>query len=592
MDRFLPNVQRSLIYDDQLNHIGSQMWMGSLGAVLLAVFSVYLFWHPDTQTELIIWLFAASLAGLANYIFGRYCTHLLQHNKPRDSKKLLLIFSGFGVVTGVVWSAPPLWVMTGVPEMVLPGFGTFFITVAMMGMATTAISSAGTYLPFYYGSVSPFMLSVIVTCFNSEKTTLDMTPLGYMLILFTTVLFYKVFQQNRGLLQSFAAQHENQRLAELHQQAKEEAEASNLAKSRFLAAASHDLRQPLHALGLYSELLEQEEDPQKLQQLVQRIRNSTGSLRTMLSAILDLSQLHSGDLQLRREVVAMSVVFNQLRDNFENSAADKGLSLTFYGGQHSVYTDPVAISRILSNLLSNAIRYTSEGRIIVACRRRGNQCLFQVWDSGIGIAPDQQQEIFAEYVQLNNPQRDRNQGLGLGLSIVKGLCQSIGSDIQLASIPEKGSCFSFFVDAAASEVTALDRDTIESHNLSRKQVLLVDDDSDNLEAARQLLERWGMATICYTTMAEALQYLHVQRPDIVISDYRLEDGDGASLLQQSQQMYSDLPGLLLTGDTDPELLVRIRDAGVLVLHKPIRPAKLRHAIQRQMQQADRESVVE
>ncbi|WP_420588773.1 hybrid sensor histidine kinase/response regulator [Bacterioplanoides sp.] len=592
MDSFLPKVQRSLIYDDQLNHIGSQMWMGSLGSVLLGVFSVYLFWHPETESGLLLWLLAAGMAGLANYLFGLYCTHLLRHNKPRDSKKLLLIFSGFGVVTGIVWSVPPLWMMTGVPEMVSPGFGTFFITVAMMGMATTAMSSAGTYLPFYYGSVSPFMLSVIFACFNSEKTTLDMTPLGNMLILFTIVIFYKVFQQNKGLLQSFAAQHENLRLAELHQQAKEEAEASNLAKSRFLAAASHDLRQPLHALGLYSELLEQEKDPQQLQQLVQRIRNSTGTLRTMLSAILDLSQLQSGDLQLRREVVAMQAVFNQLRDNFENSAADKGLSLKFYGGHHCVHTDPVAISRILSNLLSNAIRYTSAGRIIVACRRRGDQCLLQVWDSGMGIATHQQQAIFAEYVQLNNPQRDRNQGLGLGLSIVKGLCHSIGSEIQLRSQPQHGSCFSFLVDAAVALTPAPDVAPSATSDLALTAVLLVDDDEDNLEAARQLLERWGMEVTCVSTASQALQYLKGQRPDLVISDYRLADEDGVALLRQSRVIYPDLPGLLLTGDTDPELLTRIRHAGVLVLHKPIRPAKLRHAIQRQLQQADCAAVVE
>ncbi|UTW48273.1 hybrid sensor histidine kinase/response regulator [Bacterioplanoides sp. SCSIO 12839] len=576
------------IYSDQIDHLASQMFVGSLGNILIATFSVWLFYDAAIQAYLFAWLALVSFSAVFNYIYAQYC----QKNTRIEAHKRLRRFCFLGALTGLAWCIPAAWLASEMPEAIAPGFGNFYLVILMMGLATTAMGSAGSYLPFYFTAIMPIMITVSVACFISEHPQLDMTSMGIALVLFTLVTFAKVTQFNKTLIQSFAAQHENQALAENFRRAKEDAEQSNLAKSQFLAAASHDLRQPLHALGLYSELLEQEDDPQKLQQLVQRIRNSTGSLRTMLSAILDLSQLHSGDLQLRHEVMEVDRLFGQLRDNFENSAADKGLSLTFYGHRHCIHSDPVAISRILSNLLSNAIRYTSEGRVIVACRRRDNQCLFQVWDSGIGISPDQQQKIFTEYVQLNNPQRDRNQGLGLGLSIVKGLCQSIGSDIQLASTPDKGSCFSFFVDAAAAEVTASDRDTIESHNLSRKQVLLVDDDSDNLEAARQLLERWGMATICYTTMAEALQYLHAQRPDIVISDYRLADGDGASLLQQSQQMYSDLPGLLLTGDTDPELLVRIRDAGVLVLHKPIRPAKLRHAIQRQMQQADTETVVE
>ena len=568
------SIDINLIHRDQLAHIAGQMWMGSLGSVALACFSLMIFWDDDIAFELVAWGVAVALIAVLNYLVATHSVHHTQCSGLQHLHTLLLL----GGITGACWSLPAWWIISGTPEALAPGFGTVFIIVAMMGMATSAMGSIGAYLPYYYASVSPFILSLICACFIADIEGLTLQPIGLSLIIFTAAIYWFAYSHNQSLLQSFRRQHDNMRLAELYRSAKEHAEASSRAKSRFLAAASHDLRQPLHTLGLYSELLNNKElsAPQQ-QNIVTKLQHSNDALRTMLNQILDVSQVQAGALKAVNTQVNMRDVFTTLRNTFEDSAADNGLELAFYGHQHTVMTDKGMLLRILSNLISNAIRYTERGKVLIACRRHGNALRLQVTDSGLGIPTEQQSLVFEEYFQLNNPQRNRTLGLGLGLSIVCGLCDTLNTRVQLRSTPGHGSTFSFElprgttcaqdgVSTLPSPMAAIPSDI---------SVLLIDDDQDILNAATQLLTHWGTDVTSATSGADAEHQLASQSVDIIISDYRLKDENGIDLLCRLQVRHPDTHCVLLTGDTAPDILSRANDHGLTVIHKPLQPAKLK-----------------
>ncbi|MEK9713757.1 MAG: ATP-binding protein [Thalassolituus sp.] len=572
-------INASLIHQDQLTHIANQMWMGSLGSIALAGFSIVLFWAESLAPWLIAWGLTVGVLAWMNYRTATVSTR----DSERTGLQHLHTFLFLGSLTGLCWSLPAWWIISGEPEVLAPGFGTVFIIIAMMGMATSAMGSIGAYLPFYYVSVSPFILSLICACFIAEVEGLTLQPIGFALIIFTAAIYWFAYSHNRSLLQSFQRQHDNMHLAELYRAAKDDAEASSRAKSRFLAAASHDLRQPLHALGLYSELLSMDSPAAQQKNIVSKVRHSTDSLRTMLDQILDVSQVQADAIDAVEAPVAMREVFTILRNTFENSAADNGLELVFYGGNLSANTDRGMLIRILSNLISNSIRYTERGKVLVACRPHGNALKIQVTDSGLGIPAEQHSLIFEEYLQLNNPQRNRALGLGLGLSIVKGLCDKLNTQIELRSAPGRGSTFAFGMPRASTVNTSSEAiasfPAINTTSDTDTTVLLIDDDTDILQAATALLSQWGVSIASATNGSDAEHLLINQPADIIISDYRLVNEDGIELLSRLSKHYPDCRCVLLTGDTAPEILKRANDNGLTVIHKPLQPAKLKMLLQ-------------
>ena len=237
-------------------------------------------------------------------------------------------------------------------------------------------------------------------------------------------------------------------------QALEKAESANLAKTRFLAAASHDLRQPLHALVLFAEALQSRPQAPEQQRLVDNIAAAVSSLDGLFSALLDLTRIDAGGLQARPCDFALDELWQRLRVHFEPVAFDKGLALRLRGGQHRVHADPVLVERIVRNLTANALRYTEDGGVLLAARRRGAHVLLQVWDSGLGIAAADQQRVFDEFVQVGEATRatepGARRGLGLGLAIVKRLAGLMGADIGLQSVPGRGSVFSLRLPLGAA----------------------------------------------------------------------------------------------------------------------------------------------
>lgn len=371
---------------------------------------------------------------------------------------------------------------------------------------------------------------------------------------------------------------------------KEQAERAVAAKSRFFAAASHDLRQPLHALALFVATLKARNRQPEVQPLIDNIEASSAAMELLLNSLLDISRLDAGVIDAKPVHFPIQAIFDDMDKQFSALAAEKGLVLRIRANALTLFSDPLLVERMLANFISNAIRYTESGGVLVACRRRGTHALISVYDTGCGIPPDQQQVVFQEFVQLNNPARDRSKGLGLGLAIVARLGRLLDHPVSLRSVPGRGSVFSFSVplgDAgriAPAAVAAVPAPALPEDAL----VVFIDDEAPILRGMAELFDNWGIDLVTAHDADEALEALAGldRTPDAIVSDYRLPGDDGLAVIARLRSRFGQtLPAVLVTGDTAPETLQRIGELGLPILHKPLRPAKLRALITHLIQQS-------
>jgi signal transduction histidine kinase/CheY-like chemotaxis protein len=361
----------------------------------------------------------------------------------------------------------------------------------------------------------------------------------------------------------------------------EELVAANQAKSRFLAAASHDLRQPMHALGLFVAQLKDRVRSPESAPLILRVEAAVAALQGLLDALLDVSRLDAGVVTPNVTDFGANTVLARIENGFAADATSRGLRFRIVRSTLALHSDPVLLERILINLVANAVRYTESGGILVGCRRRGEQVRVEVWDTGIGIAPEHQQAIFQEFYQVGNPERDRQKGLGLGLSIAARLARLLGGRIEVRSQPGRGSVFAVELPRADEihETAAFSAPAGIDERLRGAFVLVVDDDALVCEALAGLLDQWGCTAVTAASGEEALAALARQSrvPDAVLCDYRLPDGEtGSEVIRRlRERMGPDFPAALITGDTAPERLREARESGVPLLHKPVQPARLR-----------------
>lgn len=359
-------------------------------------------------------------------------------------------------------------------------------------------------------------------------------------------------------------------------------EAANAAKTRFVAAASHDLRQPVASIGLLAGLLRGQVQGDGARAVLERLTASVLALEALLKGLLDLSRFDAGSVQLRPQAVPLQPLFNTVLAHEREAAASLGLHLRLRcrGGDRVVLADPVLLEQILRNLVANAVRYTTRGGVLLSARHQAGRVLLQVWDTGCGIAPEQQARVFEEYVQLDNPARERHRGLGLGLSLVQRAAQRMAAPLSLRSVPGRGSCFGVILPAAqhpaAGSPPALA--TPSSAAWAGRQVLLVDDDDGVREALCLQLQHWGMVVTACASLAEVRQCLGqlggAASFSLLISDQRLPDGSALEVRALLQDTQPDVPVLVVTGDTGPDELARLEASGLDILHKPFSAAAL------------------
>lgn len=369
-------------------------------------------------------------------------------------------------------------------------------------------------------------------------------------------------------------------------QRKDEAERASLAKSRFLAMASHDLRQPMHALEMFvTELARMEHRPQS-QRLIEMVARSSDALGKLLDSLLDISKLDAGVMTPRISRFALAPMLERLERELGPMAGAKGLQLRVVPTRLAIESDPILFERIVRNLMTNAIVYTDDGSVLVGCRRRGAMVRVEVRDSGIGIPAASQQEIFGEFVQLANPERARSKGMGLGLAIVERIAKLLGHTMSLRSAVGRGSLFA--VEARRAEAPdatdAATVDVFDSHRLAEITVYVIDDDELVLEGTASLLRSWGCAVHTGDTAAQVIADAGGEAavaPQLIVCDYRLRDGrNGIDEITKLRARFGGrVAAAIISGDTDASLFALAKAAELPVLSKPVRPMQLRALVQ-------------
>jgi signal transduction histidine kinase/CheY-like chemotaxis protein len=359
-------------------------------------------------------------------------------------------------------------------------------------------------------------------------------------------------------------------------------EAANQAKSRFIAAASHDLRQPLHALGLFVAQLHGKLRASERSQIVGRIEDALSAMNELFSALLDISKLDAGATTVNITVFPVAQLLAHAETTFAGAAREKKLSFRALPSDAWVKSDFILLQQIVFNMVQNALRYTRSGGVLVGCRKRGDRLRIEVWDSGVGIPPDQHDKIFGEFYRLGEPDRDRRAGLGLGLAIVDRLCRLLDHPIEVRSTVGKGSVFAVTVPLAPADKRAIEASIVpraQPSLVNDKLVLVIDDDPLVLEGMSGIFRKWGCRVITADSDSKALKAAAEQDdlPDLIISDYHLANGrTGIETIEWLRgEMSAPIPAFLISGDTDPATLHEAKVKGFQLLHKPVNPMALR-----------------
>jgi len=412
-------------------------------------------------------------------------------------------------------------------------------------------------------------------------------PGGGFVTTFADVTEYKRSEQALIEAKETLEQRVGQRTGELRQaleaqrEAKQEAEAANLSKTRFLAAASHDLLQPLNAARLFTAALGTRTDLTPASaELAQRIESALRSAEDLLDGLLDVSRLDAGSLRVEKIAVAAQPLLASLHEQFAPQAEARALALRLRPTALHVCSDRALLRRILQNFIANALRYTAQGGVLLACRQRGDMARFEVWDTGPGIPPEQQKVIFAEFQRGDSASPWGEKGLGLGLSICQRMAGMLSHRIQLVSRLGRGSCFAIEVPISRAPAAPLPIAAAPAAELGRLRVLCIDNDPEILDGMRALLERWGLQVATAAGLERALEAVRLQRPDLLLVDFHLNETlDGLAVLEILRgNLYPAPPGALITADGSEDVARRARDHGYPLLHKPVKPAALRALI--------------
>lgn len=539
-----------------------------MGSVL-----VLLLWDEVSHVRLMTWLvlvtFIYSVAGGILYRSFR--------RADPDISRIDLWgyrFTAFSAIAGFTWGLAGFILF--VPDSFAPQtiLGAF-----MFGGAAAQMTFTAAHKPAFLVSVA-LSLTPIATRLAMEWDGLHLVS-SLACVLYFGMLLH--FQKNihDALIRTMRLQFENEELVRKLRQKNSQIEKADQAKSRFLAAASHDLRQPLHAQSLFMSELDTRITDSESRKILGYLKRAAQGMGQLLNALLDISRLDADAVQPERVSFPVTRLLTILEEEFMSQMQEKGLRFRVIPNNTMVYSDPVLINRILHNLLANALKYTAQGAVVVGCRRRGKFLRIEIRDSGIGIPQDKQLEIFEEFSQLSNPERDREKGLGLGLAIVDRLSRLLDHPLGLKSKPGRGTTTSIDVPVATSAVPSVHEDVFTypaDNSLKSCRILVIDDDVDVRIAMERLLDSWGCITQVVGSLTEALHHLRQDnfKPDVVVADYRLREGmNGVVAINTIRELMSHLvPGILVTGDTSPDRIREARESGLPMLYKPVQAEQL------------------
>jgi len=531
-------------------------WTGS-------VLGMTWFWDSVPRAILIIWALIgipAFLSVFMPWVLRRALDENATLATLKKWKAIYTIGAGFSGLRWGLGSALAFNVITLTEQQIIPHI------IVSIGFASVVLNTV--FAPvFYVYAITLFTPLIIQMGLNGgpeHSVTLGMTVVGFLTVLISGKRHMTLYESN---LQSIAAL----------KRERDKAEAATQAKSRFLSTASHDLRQPIHALALFVGILKKRIRYPDVAHLVDRIETSVKVMEEMFNNLLDLSKLTAGATPVHRESLALSDIFKGIEIHFAPIAHAKGLDFRTRVSDEVVESDPHLLRQILHNLVSNAVRYTNDGGVLIAVRKtwgRGTARI-EVWDTGCGIPSDKLQEVFAEFVRLPHTQTVDARGLGIGLTTAQQAANLLGATVKIRSAFGRGSCFSFEAPLSNSAVKAsVSSDSpITSNNLENAMILIVDDDEVILESMRLLLQKQGGFVIAARTADEAMSLVTQQDrfPDLIISDYQLgEETTGLDVIKRIHREVGDeIPTLIVTGSALPSKNFEADSLGYQVLQKPV-----------------------
>ncbi|MBL0918940.1 MAG: hybrid sensor histidine kinase/response regulator [Hydrogenophaga sp.] len=523
------------------------------------------------------WLGAMAVLCLVRWLVGRAYRH---QPDPSGNARWARWFVVSSMLAGLLWGALAVFAYDAEDT-----HTQAVVVIALAGIVASATQSLGPYFPAHLAFALPALLPIALRCLSSG--TARGVVLGLLTLAF--LLMAEVFARRiaQSIAEATLLRFENESLADALAKERDRAESANRAKTRFLATASHDLRQPIHAMSLFVPALKTlsgrpEISPPTVGAIADRMQGALDTMAQLLNRLLDISRLDAGATEPKPQVVLLQPLLNKVRDEVTQQAHAKGLRLRVRENGLAVHTDPAVLHTILSNLAGNAVRYTERGGVLLAARRRGERVRIEVRDSGVGIEAQDLPRVTEEFFQADNARRDASQsrGFGLGLSIVKRSADLLGSRLICRSRPGHGSVFAIELPAAVV-------DTAEEHlpddaPQPARTVLVVDDDPQILAAMGLLLRGWGHDALVASNLEDALAAVANARrpPEVALIDMHLSaDQDGVQVIDALRERLGEsLRMAIVTGDTSLDVLTRIRAAGVSGLHKPVVPETLRRFI--------------
>ena len=458
-----------------------------------------------------------------------------------------------------------------------------FFSVLLLAVCTGAVGTTSGHRPIYLAYTVPVFVPLPLLWAWSAATRQQGWP-EYSLALLTAIYYWLLLGLARNAWKTFEESvrirfQESDLNAQL-QAALARANEASQAKTRFLAAASHDLRQPLHTIGLLVAALSLRPMAGRDKEIINLLSQVTMALSEQLDELLDISRLDAGVVQMERRLVRLDELVRRHHAETRGAAEEKGLRAVV-GCEQPVhaYTDPALLLRILRNLTDNAIKFTESGYIAFDVVADGDHACISIADSGRGIVAEEHQKVFEEFYQVGNPERDRARGLGLGLSIVRRLAKLLAIDLNMRSEPGKGTRFELRLPLTYAHAQPV-ATAISLRSALNVKVLVLDDERAVRQGVRLLLEELGCDCMEAGTTAEALACVAHSRPDIVLADMRLRGTDtGIAAVRAIREAVGHIPALLVSGDTAPDRLQEASRAGIRLLHKPVSMEVLRGAIE-------------
>lgn len=571
--QIIPSFAKDEVLAEQLKLVTGSYLISAISFLMVCAVVAYITFTATNDSRAIIW-FSVLTALYLGWIVRDLSHGETTKPPPREEATREVIKV---LVANIAFCYLPItFIDDAYPALVIVS-----IAIAAGGLSAGSAVMQGPCLPVFYAYSLPKMMTVIVLLFSLNGDTYWILACATSLFLFLILWF--TLKSEKNMRDSIELRFENRELVKQLRTSLTKTDEANNAKSVFLASASHDLRQPLHALALMTEILGSTTLSTQQAELQKRMLSAVDSTRSMLDSLLDISKLEAGAISANEKAFLMQTVFDKLDDEMQQLADDKGISYNARPTDLVAHSDGLIVELIIRNLISNALRYTERGRVLLTCRRRKrDRLLVQVWDTGIGIAENEKQTIFRAFHQLDNPERNAQKGFGLGLAITQGLAETIGSAITVKSVKGRGSVFAFELPSANQPV--IDEAKIASQklnvSLSGKTVLIIDDDAKVRISLQELISSWNCNCISSESAAKALPQIKETTVDIMLVDYRLSGNlTGLDAIEEIRRsLAKKVPAIIITGDTSAEKIKEISATDAILMYKPVSVDQLKSEI--------------